>query len=53
MNNDKIYIISIANKYSINPQVIEEIFESMNSWFITKLINDISHYPETNEMLKK
>lgn len=53
MKNDKIYIINIANKYSINPQIIKEIFELMDSWFITKLIDDISYYPEVNKMLKK
>lgn len=53
MENDKIYVINIANKYSINSRTIEEIFELMDNWFIAKLINDISHYPEANKMLKK
>ena len=53
MKNDKIYVINIANKYSINPQVIEEIFELTDDWFIAKLIDDISHYSEINKMLKK
>ena len=53
MKNDKIYVINIANKYSINPQVIEKIFKLMDNWFVIELIEDISHYTETNEMLKK
>ncbi len=40
-------------KYPITPQVIEEIFKLMDNWFIAKLIDDISHYPEVNEILKK
>ena len=53
MKNDKIYVINIANKYSINSQTIEKIFELIDYWFIIKLIDDISHYPETNEILTK
>jgi len=38
---------------SMNKPLIEEIFKLMDNWFIAKLIDDISHYPEVNKILKK
>ena len=51
MENNKNYLIQMANKYSVSLQIIEEIFTLMDDWFEEKLIDDISNYPEINKIL--